>query len=119
MLAPPAMNMVSDSADRAPAPGPRVEAGVIAAADGGTEGQTYRMFDLVRLEESRAFLGGPLLFELSEEFLLELRCGGDRVRVRARVTRVERGDGPGVEVELVGVGAGEQPALARMCASQR
>jgi hypothetical protein len=113
------MTMVSDSADRAPAASPRVEVGVIGAGQGDGEGQAYQMFDLVRLDERRAFLGGPLLFELGEELLLELRRGADRVRVRARVVRVERGDGAGVEVELVGVGAGEQPVLARMRATQR
>lgn len=112
------MTAAADSTDRAPAASPRVEVGVIGA-DGGAQGQAYRMFDLVRLDDRRAFLAGPLLFEIGEEFQLELRRDADKVRVRARVTRVERGDGAGVEVELVGVGAGEQPVLARMRSLQR
>jgi hypothetical protein len=79
---------------------PRVEA-VVVGNGAAADAPAYPMFDVNRLEDRRAFLGGPLLFELGEEFLLELRRGGERTRVRARVVRVDRGSEPGVEVELL------------------
>ncbi|HTM23055.1 MAG TPA: hypothetical protein VL172_21190 [Kofleriaceae bacterium] len=82
----------------APAATPRVEAAVVGS---GPDGVVYRMFEVTRLDGQTAFLGGPLLFEMGEEFLLELRRDGQQARVRARVTRVDRGAAPGVEVELL------------------
>src|SRR5690349_23665984 len=87
--------------EKAPAPAatPRVEAAVVG--NGAADAPAYAMFDVTRLEDGSAFLGGPLLFEIGEEFLLELRRGGERTRVRARVVRVDSGSEPGVEVELL------------------
>jgi hypothetical protein len=59
----------------------------VLGGDGG-----YEMFDVVEIDDRGARLVGPLLLEVGEEITLRLAKGGADVELRARVTRVERGE---------------------------
>jgi len=109
------MTTATETDDQPAAAGSRLEAQVAAAGDG--QGPWFRMFDVARIDEGSAFLGGPILFEVGEEFVLALRRGNDHLQARARVTRVDRGEPAGVEVELVGLGDGERAVLKKLAAS--
>ncbi len=63
---------------------------------------SYAMFEAERVTGEGAFLTGPLLLEAQEDITLELALpGGDSVRTRARVTRVRRGEGAGMDVSFL------------------
>jgi len=74
-----------------------------AVVSTGVDGEpSYVMYEADRLTEEGAFLTGPLLLEASEDVTLELMLpGGDKVRARARVLRVERGDAAGMAVSFI------------------
>lgn len=52
----------------------------------------YEMFDVASIDAGGARLLGPLLLEVGEEVTLRLARDGAELEVRARVTRVERGE---------------------------
>jgi hypothetical protein len=62
----------------------------------------YAMFEAERVTPEGAFLAGPLLLEVQEDFTVELALpDGDKVRTRARVVRVDRGAVPGMDVSFI------------------
>jgi hypothetical protein len=62
----------------------------------------YEMFDVASLDATGARLIGPLLLEIGEEVTLRITSDGTEVEVRARVTRVERGErDPATVIEFV------------------
>jgi hypothetical protein len=77
----------------------KTAAAIVSESDGQPR---YAMFEATRITGAGAFLAGPLLLEVHEDFLLELTLpDGDTVRARARVVRVAHGDEPGMDVSFV------------------
>ena len=100
----------AEPADRAP-----VRVAVVNPAAG--ERTTYAMFELLNLTLERAFLRGPLFFEVDEEFSLELSLpDGRAILTRVRVVRLERGAVSGMEVAFGDLGDVEAAAVAEMVA---
>jgi len=69
----------------------------------GVDGEpSYAMYEAQQLTGEGAFLTGPLLLEHHEQFTLELALpGGETVRTRARVARVEYGPVVGMAVRFI------------------
>ena len=76
-----------------------------AVVSTGMDGEpSYAMYEAEHVTAEGAFLTGPLLLEASEDFTVELvLSGGDTVRAKARVLRVERGDTVGMAVRFIGL----------------
>lgn len=71
-----------------------------AVVSTGVEGEpAYPMYVAESVSPDGAFLAGPLLLEPGERFTVELVLAeGEALRVPARVSRVQQGDAPGMDV---------------------
>jgi ethanolamine ammonia-lyase small subunit len=76
-----------------------------AILGGSRAGTSYRMYRAIDLSAAGAFLEGTLLLEVDEEFDLELGFADETsLKVRARVTAVDRGKRPGMSVSFTRLG---------------
>lgn len=92
------MSATSTRPDTTAAP-PAIEASVWGRA--GDTAEAYRMFDATELSAGGAFFAGAVWFERGEELEVELTMAGGRsLRLRARVTGLERGERPGMRVSF-------------------
>jgi hypothetical protein len=84
-------------------PNPAAPAAIEASVWGraGEQAQAYRMFEASELSPVGAFFAGTVWFERGEELDIELSMpGGRSMRLRARITGLERGDRPGMRVSF-------------------
>lgn len=82
-----------------PDPAAAIEASVWGRT--GDQPQPYRMFEATELSAQGAFFAGTVWFERGEELDIELAMpGGRSMRLRARVTGLERGARPGMRVSF-------------------
>ncbi len=88
-----------------------VRAAVVSPADNDA---SYGMFEVRDITTERAFLAGPLFFEVEEEFTVELAAGDEKILVRARVVELEASDVPGMTVEFAELEPGERKVLAEL-----
>jgi hypothetical protein len=89
----------------------RVRVAVISPIDSDT---SYDMFEVRDITTERAFLAGPLFFEVDEEFTLELGAGDDKILVRARVVDIEASDVPGMTVAFSELDPAERKVLTEL-----
>jgi hypothetical protein len=84
----------------------------VTASIAGPDG-SYAMFEAHRIDPRGAFLAGTLLLELDEEFTVELSfADASRLRVRARVDRVQRDVEPGMTVSFSDLSEADRKLLA-------
>lgn len=79
---------------------------------GAKDAPGYRMFEPRELTAEGVFLAGTLLLEPGEEFTIELSfADASSLRVRARVTRLDRGSDPGMAVAFTGLSDSDRQTL--------